>query len=251
VEHHVGRERFLERGGEALDELVRQAANETDRIGDEVAPAVLGERSRGRVECLEEAVVDGDRRVGQRVQQRRLAGVRVPRQGDDRSLTAPARLPLRVTAPFELPQSTLQQGDPASRNSPVGLQLRLARTARPDAAAEALEVLPQPPHARKVVLELRELDLELPLGAHGMLREDVQDELCAIDDAQAECVLEPALLAGVEVVVDDERLRRGVLGGGHELGELAFADVGAHVRCRPMLHELPDRLDACRLQELA
>ena len=48
VEDEVGDERLLERRGEALDELVRQAADEADRVGDEVAapscskPRVVG-----------------------------------------------------------------------------------------------------------------------------------------------------------------------------------------------------------------
>ena len=60
--------------------------------------------------------------------------------------------------------------------------------------AEPLEVLPHAAHAREVVLELRELDLKLALGADGMLREDVEDELRPVDDARLERVLEHALL---------------------------------------------------------
>ena len=64
----------------------------------------------------------------------------------------------------------------------------------PTAAAEALEVLPHAPHARQVVLELRELDLELPLGARRVLGEDVEDQLRPVDHARVERVLEVALL---------------------------------------------------------
>ena len=81
-----------------------------------------------------------------------------------------------------------------AREPPVGLELALARAPRPDAAAEALEVLPHPAHAREVVLELRELDLELALGAPRVLREDVEDQLRAVDDARFERVLERSLL---------------------------------------------------------
>ena len=67
-------------------------------------------------------------------------------------------------------------------------------------------MLPQAAHARQVVLELRELDLELALGAPRVLREDVEDQLGPVDDTQLERVLEASLLARVEVVVDDQRL---------------------------------------------
>ena len=76
----------------------------------------------------------------------------------------------------------------------------------PMPAAEPFEVLPHAAHARQVVVELRELDLELALRGHGVLREDVEDELRPVDDAELQLVFEPALLARREVVVDDERL---------------------------------------------
>ena len=62
MQDQVGDERLLERRGEALDELVRQPADEADRVGDEVAPPVVLEPARGRVERLEEPVVDRDAR---------------------------------------------------------------------------------------------------------------------------------------------------------------------------------------------
>ena len=41
VQDEVGHERLLERRGEPLDELVRQAADEADGVGDEVAASLL------------------------------------------------------------------------------------------------------------------------------------------------------------------------------------------------------------------
>jgi hypothetical protein len=111
-------------------------------------------------------------------------------------------------------------------------------------------VLPHAAHARKVVLELRKLDLELALGARGVLREDVEDELRAVDHAQLELVFETALLTRVEVIVDDERLG---LRAGHrllQLDELSLSHVGARIRRRPALHERSDRLDSCGPQKL-
>jgi hypothetical protein len=60
VQDEVGDERLLERRREALDQLVRQAADEADRVGHEVAAPVELEAARRRVERLEQAVVDGD-----------------------------------------------------------------------------------------------------------------------------------------------------------------------------------------------
>ena len=110
---------------------------------------------------------------------------------------------------------------------------------------------PHAAHAGEVVLQLRQLDLELALGAPCMLGEDVEDELRAIDDARAQRILQAPLLAGVELVVNDERLRVGVLHEPFQLLELALAHVGSRIGRGPTLNELADRRDAGRAQELA
>ena len=170
-----------------------------------------------------------------------------------RALLAPRRALLA-----DLLQPAPEQRDLAPRDPAVGLELRLAGAARADAgaerartAAEALEVLPHAAHARQVVLELRELDLELSLGARRVLGEDVEDQLRPVDDARRQGVLERALLRRLELVVDDQDLGVGVLVGLLQLLELALADVRPRIGVRALLHELGDRLDAGRARELA
>ena len=111
-------------------------------------------------------------------------------------------------------------------------------------------MLPHAAHARQVVLELRELDLELSLGADGVLGEDVEDQLRAVDDARLERVLEVPLLRRVELVVDEQHLGARLLVRALQLLELALADVGARVGPRAVLDELADRLDARGPREL-
>jgi hypothetical protein len=111
-------------------------------------------------------------------------------------------------------------------------------------------VLPHAPHAGKVVLQLGELDLQLALGARGVLGEDVEDQLRAVDDAQLELVLEPALLAGVEVIVDEKGFRPAPRDRLLELGELPLPHVGARIGRGTALDELSDRFDAGGAQEL-
>src|SRR4029078_10797841 len=101
---------------------------------------------------------------------RRLADVRVAGERDRRRLRPAALLPAHVALLAALLEAPRPQRDPPAGDPAVGLELRLARAARPDAAAEALEVLPHAAHARQVVLELRELDLQLPFRACRSLR---------------------------------------------------------------------------------
>ena len=92
MQDEVGDERLLERRREALDELVRQAADEADRVGDEVAAA---RRARSRASSGRASRTAGRRprrlRVGERVQERRLAGVRVAGERDRRRVAERAR----------------------------------------------------------------------------------------------------------------------------------------------------------------
>ncbi len=108
-----------------------------------------------------------------------------------------------------------------------------------------------PAHARQVVLELSELDLELPLGRDGVLGEDVEDQLGAVDDASGKCILERSLLDGIELVVDEQHLRAMIRVRGLQLLELPLADVAAGVGVRAALDRLRDRLDPGGARELA
>ena len=109
---------------------------------------------------------------------------------------------------------SLERRDPVAREPAVGLDLRLARSAGSDPAvdppgAEPLEVRPQAPHPREVVLELGELDLQLALGAVGVGGEDVEDDRRAVDHRHAERRLEVALLARRQLVVAGDEVRVG------------------------------------------
>ena len=116
--------------------------------------------------------------------------------------------------------------DAAARDPAVGLELRLAGAARADAAAEALEVLPHAAHPRQVVLELRELDLELSLGADRVLGEDVEDQLGSVDDARLRAAFSSSRCCdGRELVVDEQHLGARVAVRLLQLVELPLADV--------------------------
>ncbi len=112
-------------------------------------------------------------------------------------------------------------------------------------------MLPQPAHARQVVLELRELDLELAVGAACVLREDVEDQLCPVDDARLQGVLERPLLRWAELLVDEEHLRARPGVRVLQLTELALAHERARVGMRAMLDDLRHGRDTGGARELA
>ena len=164
---------------------MRQAADEADRVGDEVAAAVVLEAARRRVERLEEPVLDRHLGAGERVQERRLADVRVAGERDRRHLRAAALLAARRALPLEVRSSRFLSTETrrrASRRSVSSCDSPGPRVPTPPPRRS--RCCHMPAHARQVVLELRELDLELPLGAHGVLGEDVEDQLRPVDHAR-------------------------------------------------------------------
>ena len=206
VQDQVGEPRLLERRAERVDELVGKLADEPDGVGHQVvAPAGVHDAG-GRVQGVEQAVPDADRRAGERVEQRRLAGVRVPGKGHLWQMRALALGAHHRTAGGDVLELSLQRRDPVAGQPAVGLDLRLARSSGSDTAvdaprSESLQVRPQAPHPRQVVFELGELDLKLALGAVRVGGEDVEDDRRAVDHRHPERRLEIALLARRQLVV--------------------------------------------------
>ncbi len=185
VDHVQQQIRFadlFERGAKRSDEVMRQLADEPDRVAQaEAIPVADIDLARHRIECREQPVFDQHVGTRERLQQTRLARVRVPDQRRVRQV--PPALPLVgpvLGHPFEPPP---QDRDLATDRAPVGLELGLARSAQSDAAADAGQVGPHPREARQQVFELRELHLHLGLGAAGAGRENVQDDFGAVHDA--------------------------------------------------------------------
>ena len=249
VDDQVGEARLLERRAERVDELVGQLADEADRVGQEIRTAVEAHRAGVRVERVEQPVAHTDGRARERVEQRRLAGVRVAGERDLRQVAALALGAHDRARALHVAQLAPQRRDPVAREAAVGLELGLARAAGPDAAlaapgAETLEVRPQAAHPREVVLELGELDLELALRALRVPGEDVEDDRGPVDDRHPELLLEVAALARRQLVVDRDEVRVGRLGLRLDLLELARPEVGVRVRLVAVLDDLSDGRDA-------
>ena len=212
MDDQVGEARLLERRLECLDELMGKLADEADRVGHEVAAPLVLVGASGRVERVEELRADAHARAGQRIEERRLARVRVAGErdcGDGRGLAACSHGLAPLLHVLEL---SPERRDPVASEAAVGLDLGLARAPGADAAVhspgtESLEVRPQPAHAREVVFELRELDLELALGRVRVVGEDVQNHRGAVDHRDVERGLEVSLLPGRQLVVAGNEVR--------------------------------------------
>ena len=251
MQDEVGDERLLERRGEALDELVRQAADEADGVGDEVAPALVLEAARRRVERLEQAVADGDAGVGERVEERRLARVRVAGERDRRRLGAAPLLAPDVALAAQLAQPLAEQRDPAAREASVRLELRLAGAPR-----------------RRRRRPSRSRCCHIP-RIRGRLYSSCASSTWSFPSALTACWAKMSRISCVRSTTrawsafssvrccgglsSSSTISTSALGLGVrplQLFELPLADVRARVRQPPVLDDLADRLHAGRPREL-
>ncbi len=193
VHQQVRGRNFLERGAKRRDERVRQAIDEADGVRHEELPPVRQPHlADKRIERDEERVRCHGVIARERVEERRLAGVGVADEGDRRDGALLAAL-AQLRAPAADHVDFLRQHADALPNAPaIGLELGLAGASGPDAAAKPRQGLTRPDEPRQEILQLRELDLQLPFPRARAAREDVEDELRAVHDLAAERLLEVA-----------------------------------------------------------
>ena len=109
---------------------------------------------------------------------------------------------------------------------------------------------PKAPHAREVVFELRELDLELAVGGVGVLGKDVEDDRGAVDHRHSRRRLEVALLTGGEFVVTRDEVGVRPTQVVLQLLELAGTEIAVGMGLLAVLDQLADARDPCGPQQL-
>src|ERR1700733_16053478 len=114
--------------------------------------------------------------------------------------------------------------DSLLRATPTDFELRLSGTAPADAAGVPRERVVFLAESGQAVLQLREFDLQLAVAALGALREDVEDELRAIEHLQIAYFGDGCALGGGQVRVEDECLGAELHGANDDVVELATAE---------------------------
>ena len=101
------------------------------------------------------------------------------------------------------------------------------------------------------MFELRKLDLELAFETCSALREDIENEAVAVEDAHLEQRLEVALLARSQGAIDENEFRARLVRELRDLFGLARADEEPGIRpCEPRAN-LADDIGAGRQGERA
>src|SRR5262245_56813704 len=250
VHEDVGFGQLLERRFERRYELVGQLLDEADRVGEHER-RVRRDRDQASsgVQRHEEPIGGGQRGTGQPIQQRGLAGIRVTHERDDGHAARASAVTEQPPMHAHPPELLADLPDAVPDEPTIRLDLLLTRTASPDTTAQTLEVLPLTDEARQEIGELGELHLELALHRSRALREDVEDQRGAVDDAHPDRAAEVAPLDPRKRVVGDHQAGPLPLRQRLDLLDLALAEVETGCRRPSLLGDATDDRRARRFGE--
>ena len=231
VQEEIGLGHLLQRGAERRHQGMRQPIDESDRVRNEHGASIRqAERPHQRVEGNEQRVRRRRLAGRQPVEQRALAGVRIADQGDGRggSLAPPLA---QAHAPAAHAVEVARQAVDTLPDAPaIGLELRLTRTAGPDARSETRERRAHSGQARQQVAKLRQLHLQPALPGACAGGENVKNDLRAVDHAAAEFPLQITGLDRAQLPVDHDQVDLELLARRGDLTHLAAADETGRVR---------------------
>jgi hypothetical protein len=139
------------------------------------------------------------------IEQRRLAGIGVADQCDDRIRRALAAVAVQLTGALDLVEIDFDAGNALFQHAAVGFDLGFAGTAeKAEAAALALEMRPRAHQPALLIGQMRVLDLQRAFARARAPTEDFEDEPGAVDDLGAPGLLQIALLHRRDRAIHDD-----------------------------------------------
>ena len=182
--------------------------------------------------------------MGQRIEQRGLPCVGVTDQRDCRHRHCFPPRPLLGPHPANVFYLFFHVPDAPVNFSAIGFELGFARAPGADTAAQLRHLDSAPAQPGQHVLQLRQLHLQLAFPGARMFRENVEDQLSAVDHAGVDQFLDVALLRSREVVIEQQQIGGDRSGGARDLFQLAASDQGGRIGTVAMLQKLSDDLGA-------
>ncbi len=232
MQQQFGVVQLLECCPEGIDQFLWQIPDEADGVRQQHLRAPFTEFRQpcftgGGPECREQARAGQHVAARKCVEQRALAGIRVTHQGDDRCGRLRALLARFGTAATDVIHGFFETGDPVTDAAPVNLEFCFTRTAGADTATETAHGHSTAGQTRQLVLQLRQLNLNLRFETARVLRENVQNQLGAVQHLQVGGLLDFAGLCRRQFPVKNEQVSVLVVRLGDQLLQLAPTDQRA------------------------
>ena len=199
-----------------------------DGIGQDHARAVRQrDRAQGRIERCEQHVGGENSCIRQPVEQRRLAGIGVADQRNNRIRHPLSALPMQMTCALDAFEFQLDTCDAFADQAAVGFDLRLARPAeKAETAALTLKVGPRPHQPAALVREMRQFDLKRAFTRTGAAPENLKNETGTVENFRVPRLLEIALLDRRQRAVHHHEIGMSGFDQAGDLVDFAFTDIG-------------------------
>lgn len=186
---------------------MRKLADESDGIHQQKRPALRQFHApHNRVQCGKQHVLCQHVRAGKPVEQRRFSGIGIADQRDDRQFAFLSARALHRPLPRKLLHFRAQVVQTPANAPAADFQLRFARAARPDAAAQARQRHAFANQPRQLIAQLRHLHLQFSRTRLGALGENIQNQRGSVDDLDAAEILQIANLRAAEFVVHNHHV---------------------------------------------
>ena len=141
----------------------------------------------------------------------------------------------------------LEHGHPGADTPPVRFEFGFARTPGADAAAQSRQRGARAHKPWQQVLELRELDLQLPFTRTRTASKDVEDQLRPVHDLSFDSLFDLTQLCRRQLVVEDDDVHVHLSARCGEMFDLSGTEECRRVRLGPLLHYLQHDVGAGRL----
>src|SRR6266496_2272074 len=102
-------------------------------------------------------------------------------------------------------QLAFESRDPFLHPAAIDLQLCFARPSRPNSAGLSRKVVPHSRYSRQKILQLRQFDLQPALPTPRALRENIENELGAVEDLARKQIFQITSLCWGKFVVKNYR----------------------------------------------
>lgn len=168
--------------------------------------------------------------MSERIKQCGFTCIRITYQGDGQKLAFVPVGAVQGALRAHTLDPILQFSNPPADPAAIRFKFLFAGAACPDASAESREKHAVTGEARKEIIQLGQLDLQLSFAASRPPGENIENQLGTVDHFQVEYFFEVAKLGGGQIIVKDHQIGPRAMGQAANLLGLPASYQGCRIR---------------------